>query len=351
MGGYRYAVADTYNNNLGAQGGKFTNDYLDDTGWWGLAWVDAYDLTGHSRYLTTVRTDADHMFAYWDGTCAGGVWWSQAKTYNEGVVLGGLTENRATGDAGLLTTARMTNYPAAQQAQILDYLFKPGYGAGLQLLKLEIGGDANSTDGSEPSVEHTRGAINCDAGYEFWLAEQAKARDPGIGLYGVAWAAPGWINGGFWSTITIDYLISWLDCAKQHDLTIKYLGGWNERGDAPPQRLTTYHLALACDVKSGQLSPGRGRRGARLRRLHRRGRRRAAPPQRLLLARLPGRTALDRPAAVVPVHWDNFEVALKNPPIHDKTAKPHLDAFVAAVGKISPRTRILTPSYLTPYTF
>ncbi|MFJ8140965.1 hypothetical protein [Streptomyces sp. NPDC096013] len=32
-------------------------------------------------------------------------------------------------------------------------------------------GDANSTDGSEPSIDHTKGQINCDAGYEFWLAE------------------------------------------------------------------------------------------------------------------------------------------------------------------------------------
>src|SRR3569833_3676031 len=124
----------------------------------------------------------------------------------------------------------LRDYPPAQRAQILDYLFKPGYGASLQLLKLEIGGDANSTDGSVPSVEHTRGKVNCDAGYEFWLGEQAKARNPGSVLYGLAWAAPGWINGGFWSTDTIDYLISWLDCAKRQGLPVKCLGGWNERG-------------------------------------------------------------------------------------------------------------------------
>ncbi|MGW7547172.1 ricin-type beta-trefoil lectin domain protein [Streptomyces sp. NPDC054770] len=124
----------------------------------------------------------------------------------------------------------LRDYPPAQRSQILDYLFKPGYGANLQLLKLEIGGDANSTDGSEPSIEHSKGQINCDAGYEFWLAEQAKARNPDIKFYGLAWAAPGWINGGFWSTDTINYLISWLGCAKQHGLTISYLGGWNERG-------------------------------------------------------------------------------------------------------------------------
>ncbi len=125
----------------------------------------------------------------------------------------------------------LVDYPPAQRDQILDYLFKPGYGAALQVLKLEIGGDANSTDGSEPSVEHTAGAVNCNAGYEFWLAEQAKRRNPEIKLYGLAWAAPGWIDHGkFWSKETIDYLMTWMDCAHKHGLTIDYLGGWNERG-------------------------------------------------------------------------------------------------------------------------
>ncbi len=125
----------------------------------------------------------------------------------------------------------LIDYPAKQRNQILDYLFKPGYGASLQILKLEIGGDANSTDGSEPSVEHTRGVVNCNAGYEFWLAEQAKLRNPNIKLYGLAWAAPGWIDDGkFWSQDTIRYLMSWMGCARTHGLTIDYLGGWNEKG-------------------------------------------------------------------------------------------------------------------------
>jgi hypothetical protein len=125
----------------------------------------------------------------------------------------------------------LIDYPAKQRDQILDYLFKPGYGASLQILKLEIGGDANSTDGSEPSVEHARGVVNCNAGYEFWLAEQAKLRNPNIKLYGLAWAAPGWIdNGNFWSQDMIQYLMTWMGCARSHGLTIDYLGGWNERG-------------------------------------------------------------------------------------------------------------------------
>jgi len=125
----------------------------------------------------------------------------------------------------------LIDYPAKQRSEILDYLFKPGYGASLQILKLEIGGDANSTDGSEPSVEHTKGVVNCDAGYEFWLAQQAKARNPNIKLYGLAWTAPGWIgNGNFWSQDMIDYLMTWMGCANTHGLKIDYLGGWNERG-------------------------------------------------------------------------------------------------------------------------
>ncbi|MFF4937324.1 ricin-type beta-trefoil lectin domain protein [Micromonospora sp. NPDC000729] len=125
----------------------------------------------------------------------------------------------------------LIDYPEPQRSDILDYLFKPGYGAAMQLMKVEIGGDTNSTSGAEPSHEHTRGSVNCNRGYEWWLMEQARARNPAIALVGLAWGAPGWIgNGNFWSTDSINYLVGWLDCAATHGLTINYLGGWNEKG-------------------------------------------------------------------------------------------------------------------------
>ncbi|MYS19126.1 Concanavalin A-like lectin/glucanases superfamily protein [Streptomyces sp. DvalAA-14] len=128
-------------------------------------------------------------------------------------------------------TRLLTDYPAAQQQQILDYLFKPGYGADLQILKVEIGGDTNSTDGSESSHMHNATTVDCSTGYEWWLMQQAKARNPAIKLYGLAWGAPGYLGGGnFWSTDTINYLVKWLGCATTHGLTVDYLGGWNERG-------------------------------------------------------------------------------------------------------------------------
>ena len=70
---------------------------------------------------------------------------------------------------------------------------EPRYGPGgayLQVLKLEIGGDAASSDGAEPSVEHSQGQIDCKSGYSWWLAEHAVARDPAIKLAALQWSCP-----------------------------------------------------------------------------------------------------------------------------------------------------------------
>ena len=131
-------------------------------------------------------------------------------------------------DGGGAMGRLLIDYPAAQRSQILDYLFGPG-GADLQILKLEIGGDSGEADGALPSVEHSRGQIDCQSGYEWWLAGQAVARDPHILLAGLQWSAPGWV-GSVWDSGDIGYVIDWLNCARSHGLRISYLGGWNERG-------------------------------------------------------------------------------------------------------------------------
>jgi O-glycosyl hydrolase len=124
------------------------------------------------------------------------------------------------------------DYKEPYRSQILDYLFKPHYGASLQILKVEIGADMDSTDGAEASHMHTATDENYHRGYEWWLMEQAKARNPKIKLAALPWGAPHWVgNGNYWSKDMIDYTIKWLKHAQSdHHLTIDYIGGRNEKG-------------------------------------------------------------------------------------------------------------------------
>lgn len=131
-------------------------------------------------------------------------------------------------------TRYLSDYPAAQRNQIFKDLFAPDYGASLQILKVEIGGDANSTDGAELSVEHSPGVVDCNAGYEWQFMEEARSLNPAIKIYGLAWAAPGWINQ-FFSRQMIGYLLTWLGCAHKHGIAVNYLGGWNEHTFEPSQ--------------------------------------------------------------------------------------------------------------------
>ncbi len=129
------------------------------------------------------------------------------------------------------SSALLWNYPKKDRDEILDYLFKPHFGASLQILKVEIGGDMNSTSGAEGSHMRTPTDSNYNRGYEWWLMEEAKKRNPNIKLYGLEWGAPGWFKGGFWSEDNINYIISWIKHAQSdHDLHIDYIGGWNESG-------------------------------------------------------------------------------------------------------------------------
>ena len=129
------------------------------------------------------------------------------------------------------STRLLPDYPEPYRSQILDYLFKPRYGASLNHLKVEIGGDVNSTCGTEPSHRRTRDERpDFTRGYEWWLMREAKRRNPSIALDVLQWGAPGWIGGGrFYSQDNADFVAEFIRGADSiHGLKIDYAGIWNE---------------------------------------------------------------------------------------------------------------------------
>ncbi|KAK2182461.1 hypothetical protein NP493_353g05016 [Ridgeia piscesae] len=136
---------------------------------------------------------------------------------------------------GGATSKLLVNYAEPQRSQILDYLFKPQFAASLQILKVEIGGDSQSTDGTESSHMHESWDENYQRGYEWWLMREAKKRNPDIKLYGLPWTFPGWLGGKTANPYsnpyrTADYIVRWVLGARTHyGLSIDYIGIWNER--------------------------------------------------------------------------------------------------------------------------
>lgn len=134
-------------------------------------------------------------------------------------------------------------YSDAVRSEILDYLFLPNFGASLQVLKVEIGSDCQSTDGSEATHMRSPTDSNFSRGYEWMMMREAKARNPDIKIYGLAWGFPRWVTclpsapmqnctGNVYSypEQTAAYLVAWVAGAKaQHNITIDFIGDYNER--------------------------------------------------------------------------------------------------------------------------
>src|ERR1035441_5227514 len=143
-----------------------------------------------------------------------------AQAPSKDVVLDGASTGQTYDGIGAVSAGAssrlLIDYPEPYRSQILDYLFQPNYGASLEHLKVEIGGDTNSTDGSEPSHMHTRSDLNSQRGYEWWLMKEAKNRNPNIILDSLAWGAPGWIGDGkYYSQDMADYVVKFIQTAKQ----------------------------------------------------------------------------------------------------------------------------------------
>src|SRR5262249_28538287 len=79
---YQSAVENTFIVNAPR---GFLNNYYDDEGWWGLAWIDAYDWTLNPDYLNMASSIFEDMIGGWDDVCVGGIWWSRARAYKNAI--------------------------------------------------------------------------------------------------------------------------------------------------------------------------------------------------------------------------------------------------------------------------
>ena len=70
---------------LGTQD-NFLNNYLDDEGWWALAWIKAYDLTRVQDYLQMAESIFKDMANYWSPVLGGGVPWTKADPDSKGCI-------------------------------------------------------------------------------------------------------------------------------------------------------------------------------------------------------------------------------------------------------------------------
>jgi len=187
------------------------------------------------------------------------------------VVLDGVSKGRifdGLGAASAGASSRLLiDYPEPQRSQILDYLFKPGYGAALQHLKVEIGADVNSTDGSEPSHMRTDKDHDSSRGYEWWLMAEAQKRNPNILLEILPWGAPEWVNPhpaakSLYTPRMAEYVVDFIKTAKRdYGLDIGVTGIWNEKVYDPGyvkelyRKLREEHLEtkiICCDEYPGE---------------------------------------------------------------------------------------------------
>ncbi|PMD22767.1 glycoside hydrolase family 76 protein, partial [Hyaloscypha hepaticicola] len=75
-----YTISTGFDSQQGNPKG-FLNGYYDDEGWWALAWIQAYDVTGTTEYLNAAIDIFTDMKNGSTTPCHGGIWWDKKKTY------------------------------------------------------------------------------------------------------------------------------------------------------------------------------------------------------------------------------------------------------------------------------
>ena len=109
----------------------------------------------------------------------------------------------------------LIDYEEPYRSNVLDYLFKPNFGANFHHLKVELGGGTNSTSGAVASHAITEDELAnpVSRSYQLWLMKKARDLNSDIILDCLAWGFPYWLDSEY-SQDTSNYIVSYLDLAK-----------------------------------------------------------------------------------------------------------------------------------------
>ncbi|CAD6188628.1 unnamed protein product [Caenorhabditis auriculariae] len=119
---------------------------------------------------------------------------------------------------------------ASERQRIMEILFNKEHG--LQMLKVEMGGDDQSTEGTEASHWSERDEIPSARSYEFQLIREARLVNPDLPICVLPWSFPHWLGRTPYDNenLTALYVVEWLRIARfELNVEIYCVGGWNER--------------------------------------------------------------------------------------------------------------------------
>ncbi|MGA0845735.1 MAG: glycoside hydrolase family 76 protein, partial [Luteolibacter sp.] len=58
-------------------GGNGNDKYYDDNAWLAISFIEAYEISGDSRYLKRAEATLDFVMSGWDDVLGGGIWWHE----------------------------------------------------------------------------------------------------------------------------------------------------------------------------------------------------------------------------------------------------------------------------------
>ncbi|WP_120460946.1 glycoside hydrolase family 76 protein [Paenibacillus aceti] len=110
---YRTMIDDIYTGFNTKYTDMMSNDFNDDLGWWALACMRAYELTGTDEYRNRASFLFDQIYSFSDETYGGGIWWKRDGTSPQKnmatkapMVMSAVKLKNATGNTDYLTKAK-----------------------------------------------------------------------------------------------------------------------------------------------------------------------------------------------------------------------------------------------------